>query len=195
MRVDDTSRVEVRISRELSDNLSKGLQGEGTPRIDALKVGTVMRARLEGHGFNITLIGSEVQHLPTTDYREWRWDVTPTESGNQLLSFTISVLYENEMIEEKVLERHINVAVNPFSAWKWLSGNWVALIASLGVVGTIYEIYRRLRSDGTRGDPDLDVPSPRLSAPSGAATAHSAKPPSRGRRRVHHSRRTSGRSD
>jgi hypothetical protein len=60
MRVDDTSRVEVRISRELSDNLSKGLEGEGTPRIEALKVGTVMRARLESRAFNITPIGSEI---------------------------------------------------------------------------------------------------------------------------------------
>ncbi|HXT42972.1 MAG TPA: hypothetical protein VN748_02510 [Pseudonocardiaceae bacterium] len=190
MRVDDTSRVEVRISRELSDNLSKGLEGEGTPRIEALKVGTVMRARLEGRAFNITPIGSEVQHLPTTDYREWRWDVTATGSGNQLLSLTISVLYEDEMIEEKVFERHIDVAVNPFSIWTWLISNWVAVVASLGVAGTLYEIYRRRRSEGSRNDPDLEIPSPRLPVSPDAANAHSAKPPYRKRRRVRHSRRT-----
>lgn len=144
MRVGDVHRVEARITRELSDELSKGLEGEGTPRVEILLVGTSMRARLEGGAFDITSIGSEVQQLPTTGFREWRWDVTPVTSGNHPLFFTVSVLYEDTLIEEKVLERRIDIAVNPgHSFLNWMSTNWASLIAALVGVVAIIEGSRR----------------------------------------------------
>jgi hypothetical protein len=145
MQVGVANRVEVRISRKLSDELSKGLRGEGAPRIEHLRVGTLMKAKLEGTAFDIAPIGSDVQELPATGYREWRWNVTPTDPGSQSLFFTVSVLYEDKALEENVLERRIDVAVNPvYSVSKWLSDNWVPLITVLGVVAGIAETIRRL---------------------------------------------------
>jgi len=145
MRVGVVNRVEVRITRELTDELSEGLQGEGIPRVEELLVGTFMRAKLEGSAFDTTQIGSGVQQLAATGFREWRWDVTPIASGNQSLFFTISVLHENTLIEEKVFERRIDVAVNPgYSSVNWLRNNWGPLIAALVGVVALVEAIRRL---------------------------------------------------
>ncbi|MGH3972233.1 MAG: hypothetical protein ACRDS9_02745, partial [Pseudonocardiaceae bacterium] len=148
MRVGEVNRVEVRVAREELDDLAEGLQGQGDPRVEDLLVGTTMRARLEGREFDITPIGSDVQQLMSQGFREWRWDVTPTASGNHPLVFIVSVLHEKypSPIEEKVFERQIDVAVNPgYSLSKWLSNNWEKPIAALiGIIGII-EGYRRLK--------------------------------------------------
>lgn len=146
MQVGAMDRVEVRITREFSDKLDEGLRGEGTPRVEPLCVGTIMRAKLEGDAFDIARIGSDVLRLPDTGYREWRWDVTPVDSGEHELAFVVTVLVGETRIDEKVFEKHIDVAVNPgYSLTTWLSGNWQGLIAALvGIVG-LAEAYRRLR--------------------------------------------------
>jgi hypothetical protein len=158
MRVGVVNRVEVRIARQASAGLAKDLQGKANPRVEQLLVGTTMRAKLEGNSFDIILIGSDVQELASTGFREWRWDVTPTASGNYSLFFTVSVLHEKypNPIEEKVFERRIDVAINPrYSLSKWLPSNWEKLVAALvGIIG-IVEGYRRLRlkrTDDRSGD-------------------------------------------
>ncbi|MGH3772642.1 MAG: hypothetical protein ACRDRW_14820 [Pseudonocardiaceae bacterium] len=146
MLVGEENRVEVRISRELSKGFSEGLQGKGDPRVEKLLVGTRMRAKLEGDEFEITMIGSDVQQLAATGFLEWRWEVTPTTSGSRSLFFTISALYGDDLIEQKVLERRVDATVNPvYSFKKWIGENWGPLIAAVvGIVG-IAEAYRRMR--------------------------------------------------
>ena len=147
-RVGVVNRVEVRIAREMSGELAEGLQGEADPRLEQLLVGTTMRAKLEGSAFDIIPIGLDVQYLPSTGFREWRWDVTPNASGKHSLFFTVWAHHEKypNPIEEKVLERRIDVTVNlSYSLSKWLSNNWEKLVAALvGIIGII-EGYRRLR--------------------------------------------------
>jgi hypothetical protein len=145
MRVGIVNRVEVRIARELTDKLSEGLQGEGTPRVEDVVVGTFMRAKLEGSTFNVVQIGSDVQQLGVEGFREWRWDVTPIASGDQPLFFIVSVLHEGTLIEEKVFERRIDVTVNPaYSVVNWFRNNWGPLIAALVGVVALVEAIRRL---------------------------------------------------
>ena len=142
------NRVEVRIAREISDELAEGLQGKADHRVEQLLVGTAMRAKLEGGAFDIILIGSDVQQLASTGFREWRWDVIPTTSGTHSLFFTVSTLHEkySNPIWEKVLERKIDVTVNPgYSLSKWLLNNWEKLVAALVAIIGIIEGYRRLR--------------------------------------------------
>jgi hypothetical protein len=163
MRVGDVNRIEVRISRQFSDELAKGLQGTADPKIAELLVGTTMRAKLEGKEFDIVPIGSDVQELPTTGYREWRWDVTPTTAGHYSLIFTVSVfLYEkySNPIEEKVLDSKIDVTSNPvYSLRAWFSNNWGKFIAAVvSVVGVAIELYRRRK--GADEEPDDSVPEP-----------------------------------
>lgn len=159
MRVGVVERVEVRISREEPDDLAAGLQGRGDPRVEDLLVGTAMRARLQGGAFDITPIGSEVQQLTSQGFREWRWDVIPTASGNHPLSIIVSVLHEKypdgPIEEAPPFERRIDVSVNPgYSLSKWLSSNWEKPIFALGGIIAIIEGYRRLwlrRAEGSGG--------------------------------------------
>ncbi len=156
------NRVEVRIAREEFGELAEGLRGKADPRVEHLLVGTTMSAKLEGRAFDIIPIGSNVQYLASTGFREWRWDVTPTAAGKHSLFLTVWALHERypNPIREKVLERQVDVTVNPaYSLPKWLSNNWEKLVAALvGIIGII-EGYRRLRlrrADDQSGDTASD---------------------------------------
>lgn len=155
MQVGVMDRVEVRITREFSDNLTEGLRGTGPPRVEPLCVGTIMRARLEGAAFDIVPLGSDVLRLPDMGYQDWRWDVTPVDSGEHQLAFIVSVLAGDTLIEEEVFERRIDIEVNPaYSLRKFLSGNWQGLIAALVGIAGLVEAYRRIRMrDAQRSDP------------------------------------------
>jgi hypothetical protein len=115
-----------------------------------------MRAKLEGREFDIVRIGSDVQQLPSAEYREWRWDVTPNTSGNHSLFFTVSVLYEKypNPIEEKVFERKIDVASNPAHSLQiWWSDNWGKFIAAtVSIVGISIEGYRQRKGADEESD-------------------------------------------
>jgi hypothetical protein len=94
MRVGETDRVEVRISREFSDEIRQGLQGRGTPRVEALLVGTFMKAELRGEAFDVIPIGSDIHPLLATGFAEWRWDVTPKVSGTHPLYLVVTIVHE-----------------------------------------------------------------------------------------------------
>jgi hypothetical protein len=161
MRVGETDRVEVRISRELSDGIRQGLRGRGVPRVETLLVGTFMKAELRGEAFDVIPIGSDIQPVLTTGFAEWRWDVTPKVSGTHPLYLVVTIVHEGTTLPQPPpFERRIEVAVNPMH---WLKSNWEKLLGALiGVVGLV-EAYRRLRPkrdgndrqrDGTRADED-----------------------------------------
>ena len=124
-----------------------------------------MRAKLEGKEFDIAPVGADVQELPSTGYREWRWDVTPTTSGTHSLFLTVSVLYVMypNPIEEKVFERKIDVAINPgYSLGIWLSNNWATLVGALVAILGVIEGYRRLKRPGEKSDDTVPEPSKEL---------------------------------
>lgn len=151
MRVGVTDRVEVRITREFSDELTEGLRGTGPPHTEPLCVGTIMRASLQGSAFDIGRIGSDVLRLPDEGFQEWRWNVTPVDSGEHQLAFVVSALSGETLIDQKVFERRIDVEVNPaYSVSTWLTDNWQGLIAALVGIAGLAEAYRRLRQRDTQ---------------------------------------------
>ncbi|MGH8907644.1 MAG: hypothetical protein ACRD0K_14255 [Egibacteraceae bacterium] len=163
MRVGRAERVEMRIAREFSDEILEGLRISDQPRIEELPVGAAMRAELEGDSFAINLIGSDVQPLGSTRFREWRWNVTPTASGSQDLWLTVLALYEDQhrIIDLVVLQRKIQVAVNPVHAiGRWLGANWSELMGALGMTGASVMgfLYAKLR--GARSGQPSEKPAP-----------------------------------
>ncbi len=143
MRVDETVRVEVRISREFSEGIREGLRGPGAPRVEELQVGTFMKVELKGPAFDITPIGSDVQPLLAVGFTEWRWDVRPTVSGNHPLYLVATVVHEGTVVRETPpFERRIDVAVNPAY---WMKTNWEKVLGGLCAVVGLTEAYRRFR--------------------------------------------------
>lgn len=150
MRVGERERIEVRITRALSDGLREGLRGEGEPKVDPVLVGTYMKVELTGpdSAFEITPIGSPIIPVLATGFAEWRWDVIPIDSGTHSLSIIVTVVYEDQALAERVFDRQIDVVVNPaYSTGKWLASNWDKLLAALGITaaGVFGALYQRLR--------------------------------------------------
>ena len=139
-------RVEVRIAKTITEDLTMGLRGRGEPKIEEIRVGTSMKARLTGDNFDITSPSTENQLVAGTGFTHWEWDVTPLKRGIQRLLLTVTVRikipnYDEEEKDYPVFEREIKVKVNLIhstknfmrSYWQWI----VAMIVSSGIIGWI----------------------------------------------------------
>jgi len=146
MKAAVVERVEVRIAKTITEDLTIGLRGRVEPKIEDIRVGTSMKARLTGDNFGITSPSTENQLVTGTGFTHWEWDVTPLKSGIQRLLLTVTVRikipnYDEEEKDYPVFEREIKVKVNLIhsiknfvrSYWQWI----VAMIVSSGIIGWI----------------------------------------------------------
>lgn len=164
MRVGETERIEVRITRQLSTEIYEDLKGRGDPRVEKSPITADMKVELIGNPevFDIRPMSSPIQSV-FGNYTEWYWDVTPLSSGIQSLSIKATFLYQGQTFKDlPPFERRIEVAVNPvYSTSKWLGDNWDKLLAVLGIpsvfaIGTtLYKRRRRrlMSSSGGSGMP------------------------------------------
>jgi hypothetical protein len=132
--------ITVRLMRGLADKFSThSLQGRGAPQIERVKIGTFMRTRLYGNGFEVTTHSDESQAVVDNDFAEWLFDVLPLHSGKQTLTLQIAIRYKLSSSEEitnlPVLTRDIAVQVNTWwSIEKFVSENWQWLFGGVGGV-------------------------------------------------------------
>ena len=137
-------RVEVRIAKTITEDLTKGLKGRGVPQIEKIKVGTFMKVRLTGDNFDIKAISHEEQLVEGEGFTHWDWDVVPLKSGTQSLLLTVTVRikipdYGEEKKDHPVFEKQIKVKVNLIystkhftkSYWQWIVGT----IFGSGIIG------------------------------------------------------------
>jgi len=130
----------IRISRNLAeDAIKKGLQGAGTPQIENIEVGTFMRARLFGEGFEITTRSDEAQTIPDNHFAEWDYDVLPTKAGKLTLTLAVAIRYKlpgsDEITDLPVLTRQIAVEVNRWWTIKrFIADNWQYFLGGIGTV-------------------------------------------------------------
>lgn len=154
MKVGIKERVEVRISKTIAEDLSKGLKGRGLPQIEEIRVNTLMGVRLNGDNFDIKALSHEEQIVAGEGFTQWDWDVMPLESGTQSLLLTVTVRikipnYAEERKDYPVFERKIKVKVNQIysikrfikSYWQW----FVSTIIGSGIIGWIVKKRRKLR--------------------------------------------------
>lgn len=148
MELGTSERIELRISQNINEDLTKALKGRGIPNIETIKVGSLMKARLTGSAFQIQSLNEEEQVLTKRDYTEWAWNVIPDKSGKQVLYLHVTVRIRLPYGEEKkdcpVMEREILVRVNPvYSIIKFLTKYWMWIITALIIplLGLIWKIY------------------------------------------------------
>ncbi len=144
MKVGIKERVEVRITKTITEDLAKGLKGHGLPQIEEIRVNTLMGVRLNGDNFDIKALSHEEQIVAGEGFTQWAWDVTPLESGIQSLLLTVTVRikipnYGEERKDYPVFERKINVKVNPpYTIKKFIRSYWQWIITTIigsGVIG------------------------------------------------------------
>lgn len=118
MTLGELERIEVRISQNVTEELTAGLEGQGEPRIEQIPVSSFMKVRLLGDNFAITPLSSEEQVVLGDTYSEWAWDVTPEKAGEQRLTLIVTARvklagFSDEQKDLDVIERQIAVQVNP----------------------------------------------------------------------------------
>jgi hypothetical protein len=145
MRLDETTRIEARVTRQPDNTFTSNLQGKGEPLVEQLPVGTKMRGELLSEDFKITPLRPEIQLLHAKGFRSWVWDITPSRTGDLTLTLLVSVVYEGDTLDYKSLERNIRVNVTPpDAAGSWIAHNWDKVVSALGVTGVgIFAFFRR----------------------------------------------------
>jgi len=143
MRLGVMERVEVRISRSLTDDLAAGLKGRVVPHTENIKVGTFMKVRLAGATFQIESLSDEEQPVPATGFTQWSWNVKPLESGMHVLSLAIAVRIRLpdgwEKYDSPVLDRKIRVRVNPvYSTVSFVQSNWRWIVTTAVGSGMVW---------------------------------------------------------
>ncbi len=162
MTVDQTERVEVRISMDMAAPITAGLKGSGTPTVESIHVSSFMKARLVGESFDIVAFSSEEQIVPAQGFTEWAWDVTPTESGTRNLCLIVTALVKAPDAEgEKdlpIIERQIEVKVNPaymFSSFFVDNRGWIFTAVLLPLVAAFGRwLWQRQQELEEPGEPD-----------------------------------------
>lgn len=154
MKVGVKERVEVRIVKNFTENLSIGLRGRGVPQIEEIKVNTLMGVRLNGDNFDINKTLSHEEQIVAGDgFTQWNWDVTPLKSGIQLLLLTVTVRikilnYGEERKDYPVFERKIKVNVNPiYTTKKFIESYWQWIITAIliPIIGWFVNNWRKSR--------------------------------------------------
>lgn len=118
VRAGERERVELRImpmqrdvavtndaeaGEEARAVLEEGLTGEGEPQFSQLRVGTLMKAKLTGDGFEITPLNEEEQVVGGDKFTQWAWNIVAVRSGERELNLTVTVRVIVAMLGEDAL--------------------------------------------------------------------------------------------
>lgn len=167
MTVGQTERVTVRIAKEAgADNIGVGMAGVGEATVEPIKVGTFMKARLQGQGFDIQPLNNEEQIVAGDTFTEWQWDVTPREAGPHKLSLLVTVrINVPDMGEEQrdfpVKDAVVNVRVTPgVATQRFMQDNWTWLLLVLVAgIGSALFFAVRSRRHANAFDATADLPA------------------------------------
>jgi hypothetical protein len=146
--VGDPAVMEVRLSRQKSiADLQQKIVEAGAKEGARIQVSREMQASLSGSGFKIEPITPEVQSLSDTEDTEWKWEIKPTEVGNQRLYLTLSALLSVEGQRTpravRTFERTIDVSVTwPTRLSAFLAGNWQWLWTTVLIPLWVWTIRR-----------------------------------------------------
>jgi hypothetical protein len=156
MALGEQATIQVALSLRLADDLKELIATPGEKLTARVKMDNRIEAHLQGDGFKITSIGSELRPVPGNDVTRWEWEVRPTEPGQQALRLTVSVLPNvDERRPPRMLETFdtdIDVKVAWWQQpilfagrnWQWL---WTTLLVPL--VGWGWHRYRPRKSPTT----------------------------------------------
>lgn len=84
MRLEETVRVEMRITRDPSERLGP-LPGPEATQIETLPVGMRMKGELRSSDFDVTPLSPELQLFWKTGFRSWSWWITPKRTDHERL--------------------------------------------------------------------------------------------------------------
>src|SRR5438034_11335111 len=138
MKLNETKTVEVRIARNLNQDITQGLATSGSLKVEDIKVGPLMVATLHGSAFQITKLTKEEQAVTNDNFTAWDWAVHPLDWGQQTLYLNVCVRLRlsNSKEEQRcspVYDREITVQVAPlYAATHFIKNNATWTLGAIG---------------------------------------------------------------
>jgi hypothetical protein len=144
MRLDQTERVEVRLTRTLGldEELREHLRGHGEPQLEEIETAPLMAVTLRGDGFQITAYSDEEQRVTPDSITTWEFDIRAKQRGEQRLVLCVSLRIpapgqpaEHKSIPVREATIYVQVGapalVGHFVSdnWRWLIGTAIAIAA------------------------------------------------------------------
>ena len=139
MRVHAPERVEVRISGDPKEDITRGLQERGVPVEAGAKIAPLMNVTLtpdEDGVFDVKAL-SAAEQLTGGTFSQWVWSVTPLKSGTHNLYLTVNVVVDvpglgPQKREIPVLTQTVQVRANmPYSTGEFWRKNWQWFMSTL----------------------------------------------------------------
>ncbi len=145
MRAETPERIEVRISREETHMLSRGLEGRATPVRHNITVTQTMSVALRAPdgGFTIEPLTPETQWIfdrpdDAETYGRWRWMITPHQSGERRLQLIVAArsIGQNGLIGDTALpDQIVTVRIKTNYRRGFARGlKWIAAMVAGGVL-------------------------------------------------------------
>jgi hypothetical protein len=141
MKMGEAKEVQVRISRDVAADISKGLTMPGladrgqTTEHQQIKISTSMKVQLHGEPyFDVKPLTDEEQLIDKTGFTEWKFTVIPLQGGRWPLHLTVTAVVhaaDREKVKNlEVLDEQVTVQVSTLEVvesfignnWQWLIG-------------------------------------------------------------------------
>jgi hypothetical protein len=162
MVLGETVRVTARIAKDGAgaSDITSNMPGAGEPTVEPIKVGTFMKARLSGDGFDIEALSNEEQLVASDTFTEWSWDVTPRIGGERRLSLLVTVRLNvpgmgEEQRDYPVKDSAVSVRVTPAYAVRQFAQTYWPLLALIVLVPVGIVAYRAFRANQRKRDMDI----------------------------------------
>lgn len=150
MELEDTYRVEIRISKELEAQILQEFTPSEKIVIDSLWVGDIMVMRLQGEHFSIVGFDEEEQGVLDGDYTQWEYEVTPLETGRHKLLVKAGIVYYVPNLGPTrkyfpVYEVEIDIEVNPVKRLaSFATQRWEFIVSTI-LIPLITLLYGRIQ--------------------------------------------------
>lgn len=155
MKVGINERIEVKISKDSIEDLTRDLKGRGIPQTNNIIVGDCVKVRLSGteNYFQINSKSSEEQVVRETGSTLWEWDVVPLHSGSPNINIKAMVVYETDHrtvpYDLTVFDSNIPVKINvSYTTKEFIKKNWntiIPMIIGSGIIGWVLKRFRIFR--------------------------------------------------
>lgn len=158
MRYSQPQAVELLLSPSLSvEDLQAQLQQNAGADSAQVRISNRMEAQLTGRGFAIEALTPDLQAVTSQQVTRWKWEVTPTEHGQQTLHLAISahidVAGRDAPLVVRTFDREIRVDITVQQRvsnflqknWQWI---WAAVFVP--IAGYFWQRRKKRRAKPKR---------------------------------------------
>lgn len=149
INLNESKVIHLVLGEEISKLEKIILSDEGEKHSANIKISKEMEATLTGQGFDISVIGKEIQPISLKTPTEWKWEVKAKEPGVKYLHLVISAFVEinGKQLQKpiKTFDREIVVKVNWIEKTQsFVEENWQGLwtVILIPVLGFTWNYWK-----------------------------------------------------